>query len=919
MIYQCCTQQRITAVAERGERNGIAFLAVSDSDAPSNALRQRTLFLRLLLAPAGGLTEDNIVIDGGVRYPAVAVEWAAPGDALPAGEDPALLADVDDPHLTLVVRTAGTGDYSRYRLRIIDPATGEPPDEFDQQLAEIEFSFKVQCPNDFDCDQPCTCRPAIASAPPINYLAKDFDSLRQMMLDRIALLAPDQDTGHAADLSVALVEMLAYVGDHLSYRQDAIATEAYLGTARSRISLRRHARLVDYPISEGCNARVFTQISVTTGPVRLAAHTQLLTTAPNLPAVVDPHDPRLPAVLAAGTVAVFETVDDAVLDESLARLAFWTWGERDCCLPAGATSATLTGHHATLRAGDVLILTEEISPTTGSKADADPTHRAAVRLIDIATSTDKSGGLFNDPPDDTAVEITEITWDAQDALTFPLCLSANTLNGYAPVAIALGNIVLADHGRTIDSQTLGPVPGPTLQYAAARTDACAGSTATAVLVRFRPQLAARPLTFAHSDPPALAEIAQTSLPAQVIPDLTDLKFKPNVSSWLTGLSLNFSETVHLQGLPGDWSVSDGASVLRLTIHNVNNTPTLVVTGRPAPASSTLRVDPAAAAPAIQLTQTPPSAADLPVPWSPLPDLLSCDSTDTNFVVEIDTDATAVLRFGDNTNGMAPPQDATFAASYRIGNGTTGNIGAWAISHIVANPATSGVLGATNPMAALGGTDPDTPLTIRRDAPQAYQVQERAVTQADYASVATRIDGVAAAVAEFRWTGSWYTAFVTPERAGGGSVDSDFSSVVLTGLDRYRMAGYDLAITAPIFVAINIDLFVCVLPSYLPADVEQQLLDRLGSAVAADGTPAMFNPANWTFGRPVYLSAIYAAAQEIPGVQSVTVRRFQRRFDDLGTGLADGVLPMGAFEIAQCANDANYPDRGVLTVTTGGGR
>ncbi len=62
---------------------------------------------------------------------------------------------------------------------------------------------------------------------------------------------------HAADLGVALVEALAYAADHLSYQQDAVSTEAYIGTARSRISLRRHARLVDYQISEGCNARTW--------------------------------------------------------------------------------------------------------------------------------------------------------------------------------------------------------------------------------------------------------------------------------------------------------------------------------------------------------------------------------------------------------------------------------------------------------------------------------------------------------------------------------------------------------------------------------------------------------------------------------------------------------------------------------------
>ena len=68
---------------------------------------------------------------------------------------------------------------------------------------------------------------------------------------------PDWRERHVPDLGIALVELLAYVGDHLSYYQDAVATEAYLDTARQRISVRRHARLVDYPMHEGCNARAW--------------------------------------------------------------------------------------------------------------------------------------------------------------------------------------------------------------------------------------------------------------------------------------------------------------------------------------------------------------------------------------------------------------------------------------------------------------------------------------------------------------------------------------------------------------------------------------------------------------------------------------------------------------------------------------
>ena len=62
------------------------------------------------------------------------------------------------------------------------------------------------------------------------------------------------------DIGIALVELLAYVGDYLSYYPDAVATEAYLDTARERISVRRHVRLVDYFLHEGCNARAWVSI-----------------------------------------------------------------------------------------------------------------------------------------------------------------------------------------------------------------------------------------------------------------------------------------------------------------------------------------------------------------------------------------------------------------------------------------------------------------------------------------------------------------------------------------------------------------------------------------------------------------------------------------------------------------------------------
>ena len=71
------------------------------------------------------------------------------------------------------------------------------------------------------------------SPPEIDYLAKDYASFRQLMLDHLALRVPGWTERSEADLGIVLVEILAYVADYLSYYQDAVATEAYLGTARA--------------------------------------------------------------------------------------------------------------------------------------------------------------------------------------------------------------------------------------------------------------------------------------------------------------------------------------------------------------------------------------------------------------------------------------------------------------------------------------------------------------------------------------------------------------------------------------------------------------------------------------------------------------------------------------------------------------
>src|SRR5207247_2322983 len=103
----------------------------------------------------------------------------------------------------------------------------------------------------------------LPEAPLLDYQAKDYASFRRLLLDLLPQLNPDFVERNPSDLGIALLELLAYEGDHLSYFQDAVANEAFLETARRRISARRHARLVDYRMHDGRNA--WTAIHVRVG------------------------------------------------------------------------------------------------------------------------------------------------------------------------------------------------------------------------------------------------------------------------------------------------------------------------------------------------------------------------------------------------------------------------------------------------------------------------------------------------------------------------------------------------------------------------------------------------------------------------------------------------------------------------------
>lgn len=1089
MIYRCCDEKRKPAVLGNPSLNGIDYIEVLGFDAVPLGLQPQTiLLLRLLKVAPVTVKTNNIIIAGGESVTHINALWVTPASTPPSTftvTQQNYFKSLPDAANVLLIGTSTAGDFSPYTLRLVNSSSqaDEDPFEvtevlsgFDPQLAEVGFSFKVECPPFFDCaPREPDCPPESPAPPPINYLAKDYGSFRTVILDRLSQLVPTWGGSSEADLGITLAELVAYVGDSLSYKQDAVATEAYLQTARSRVSLRRHALLVDYHVHDGCNARVWICVHVNAQVFLDHTKTRFFTSAPGMPSDLSVGSGNERAALAAGVI-VFEPMQDAQLFPEHNRMEFYTWGDTDCCLPRGATEATLLGIYNNLQVGDVLIFQEMTGPQTGNPADADIRHRCAVRLTQVTTQ-DAFGQTLVDPlfevgtgaPITSAAQkptpVTEIQWSTDDALPFPVCISSTYLNAknqeelLTGVSAVFGNVVLSDHGVSLTNVELGIVPRPKIFYPRSRTaDHCNPAPPVSLPVRYRPILPDSPITQAVSlvlagSPvtPAIVPLVtnsvvtlmdakgsvcltvQTANPnawpnffgltatqntvhpanfdlsvvysppggasglaaAPVLESLADLSLNSADSNFVVTVVNSLSKLVTVVSPPpgtlpagfpttpvmlsntGTTDLKDSGGNTYLTVQPTNPlawppsfgvfaqgelddpsvfnllvvyAPTSGGVGIPAPVvveqfndvslqniatltsnSRLVKVKSFEDEPNLSLSahelmhydanQATPVVSLLSVllgttAWTPETNLLSDSATDAHFVVEIESDGTARLRFGDDVNGLRPEPDSVFTAAYRVGNGTTGNVGTNTLIHVAGDPRMDG---CTNPLSATGGTEPETVDQIRRRAPQAFLTQERAVTMVDYERATEMNREVDNAVATLRWTGSWYTVFITAEPKGAGNFTSKLRTELRKNINRYRLAGQDIELESPQYVSLRIELTVCVDPDYFRAHVERSLLQVLGSQRLLDGQKGFFYPDNFTFGQTVYLSPIYAAARKVAGVKSVVATVFEPQGVPTTIYFSKGEIPLGPFQIARLENDRSLPDHGQLTLVMQGGK
>jgi hypothetical protein len=246
---------------------------------------------------------------------------------------------------------------------------------------------------------------------------------------------------------------------------------------------------------------------------------------------------------------------------------------------------------------------------------------------------------------------------------------------------------------------------------------------------------------------------------------------------------------------------------------------------------------------------------------------------------IDADATPRVVFG---TGRRPPVGTNnLRASFRVSRGAAGNAAAGTIVDAL-TPIPS-LVAVTNPEDAAGGSDSERIDHAVRYAPLTFRSTNRAVTTSDYVALAHSTGWVAKVRARSE---AWnrIDLFVAPAGDSCRPVPEALRDRLLGFYEDKRMAGTLVRVLDARCVAI--DITIDVLPD------ERFASDAVVSnVVAAIRELLAFNRVD--FGHTVFQSDIYAAAEAVPGVIAVTVRRL-RRHDrpalDLDEELARHNLP-----------------------------
>lgn len=844
---------------------GIDFVRVVD---PEVQTRLEVFFLvdpnvladpfDLLVAPPPGFARIDAVEDDGTVVIA-ALSWDQVPDAQGA------LRTV------LVIDTEEPGGFQIYRLTLVDDRT---PSRIDPFFNAVEFSFKQGCPSDFDCKPRHDCPEEAGVDWPLDYLARDFESLRNALLDFSAQRYPNWQERIPADVGAMIAELMAALGDEFSYVQDRYAREGYLETLSQRRSLAEFARLVDYQLDEGLSARTWLQLTVQKvedddGPQDVGV--TVLAGA------------RVWADLEGQTPIPFEVGNGLrryrdIPEAGLSQETFWLhslWNGNDLkahvpdptvpCLEVGARE---------LWVAEELLKLETLPGTPDPEAvpgfwigrkvliETRPDERDAPQrrhLVEIDEPVEVAEDLLVTDKDGNPLTVTRLHWRAEDALPFELDLTATYVSGNLVPATA--GLTALDH-VAIDSPPAGHSDLPTTVERGGPYDPDAAARAI-IHRRSLPLSGDFGLGWLHEeDPPPLGAFPQ---PEILIEEVQPDAGRPE--SFAAGSVWSFSrEMVRADELDRAFTVEPGT-------------------------------------------------------WR---EVISFDRIGERIThADYAGNTGTTVRFGDGTFGFRPVDDTVFRITYRTGPGRRANVPADTIVHLsppegapagAAAPALAGIAAVRNPLPITGGRDPEDMELARRIMPEAFRaLTYRAVLDEDFEEIAERLAWVQQAGAVSRWTGSWLTIFVTPDPLGSFTLSEERRTELEGLMDCVRQAGREVHVLDPVFVDLDLDMALCIEPGAYFGQVQERVIRALAGPARFGAPLPFFHPDNFSFGDPLYLAELEAAIHAVPGVLAVEETMVRRRGQTDYEPFTATRIEVGSDRILRLRNDPRRPDQGSLRV------
>ena len=429
------------------------------------------------VAADGAIAKQLFTIDGGIRIKGGYLTGEVQVTNVEAGPAPTVLA----------LSVAPIGDYSTYTLSL-------NRENIDPLFSQLAFKFRPGCFS-AECAPEWEPAPAPIEDPTIDYLAKDYDSFRHTLIAAMSQRVPHWRATSEADLDQVLLSLFCAAADELSDFQDRVMQEAYLATLRQRVSLARHARLMDYHIHQGNQASTWLAIILRENATLALPKPDLVDPSRDRPLTVwaGPDDVRDPAAV------VFlsrRPLDNPLqLDSLVNQLSLYTWDDALPTLAAGSTQADLLmlsggpdGPYTPLteessarqvesliRAGEVaaLLIQERLNPATGAPPGRNPNKRQRLHLLP------EKAAAKRDPVAD--IWYVEVHWAQADALKYNYCFTVNCLEKEPAekvehVSLFYGNLLPVYHGRLAESVFTEPpaaaslVPAPDHQAYYERTE-----------------------------------------------------------------------------------------------------------------------------------------------------------------------------------------------------------------------------------------------------------------------------------------------------------------------------------------------------------------------------------------------------------------------------------------------------------------